>query len=189
MCKATQLILAIAVAASSAACERTREDTAQPAGTPPAAERPTGTSGTESADAQDFVNALGAGNMSEIDLGKLAQQKATSPDVKAFGEMLVTDHTKALDALKQAAGEQNLQVPAMVTAKQRELRDRLSLLSGGEFDRQFMSAMVAAHEATVKKLEDKADDAPDALQKFAVTVMPTVKQHLEKAKQINAKLT
>jgi putative membrane protein len=188
MCKATQLILALAVAASSTACERTR-DTAQPAGTPPAAERPTGTAGTESADAQEFVNALGAGNMSEIDLGKLAQQKATSPDVKAFGEMLVTDHTKALDALKQAAAEQNLRVPAMVTEKQRELRDRLSLLSGAEFDREFMSTMVTAHEATVKKLEDKADDTPDALQTFAVTVMPTVKQHLEKAKQINAKLT
>lgn len=188
MCKATQLILAIALALSAAACERPREDTAQPAGTTPAGEaRPTGTAGTD--DAQQFVNDLAAGNMSEIELGKLVQEKATSPEMKSFGERLVRDHSTALDALKEAASQMNLQVPAMVTEKHRELRDRLSMLSGNEFDRAFMSAMVEAHETTVEKLEDKADDDPDALQKFAVTVLPTVQQHLEQAKQIRDKLT
>jgi putative membrane protein len=188
MCKATQLILALAVVVSAAACDRPREDTAQPAATTPAGDRPTGTSGTDSGD-QQFVNDLAAGNMSEIELGKLAQENAGSPEVKSFGEMLVRDHTKALEALKQAAAQENLQVPAMVTEKHRELRDRLSMQSGAEFDRAFMDAMVAAHEATVEKLEDRADDNPDALQQFASTVLPTVKQHLEQAKPIRDKLT
>jgi putative membrane protein len=189
MCKATQLILALTFVVSSTACDRPREDTAQPAGTSPAGERPTGTSGTENGDAQKFVNDLGAGNMSEIELGKLAQEKAASPDVKTFGEMLVRDHTKALDALKEAATQQNLQVPAMVPEKKRELRDRLSMLSGHEFDREFMDAMIEAHGQTVEKLEDRADDTPDALQQFATTVLPTVQQHLDQAKKIRAKLT
>lgn len=189
MCKATQLILALALVISSTACERPREDTAQPAGTAPAGERATGTSGTDNGNAQTFVNDLATGNMSEIELGKLAQDKASSPDIKAFGEMLVRDHSKALDALKQAAATENLQVPAVVTEKKRELRDRLSLLSGNEFDREFMNAMVEAHEQTVEKLEDRADDNRDALQQFAATVLPTVKQHLEQAKQIREKLT
>jgi len=126
--------------------------------------------------------------MIEIDLGRLAQQKAASPDVKAFGEMLVRDHTKALDALKQAAAQQNLQVPAMVNEKHRELRDRLSMLTGSEFDRAYINAMVDAHEATVKKLEDRKDAGVDALQQFASTILPTVQQHLEQAKQIRDKL-
>jgi putative membrane protein len=189
MCKATQLILALALVISSTACERPREDTAQPAGTTPAGERPTGTSGTDSDDAQKFVNDLAAGNLSEIELGTLAQEKASSPEVKALGEMLVRDHTKALDALKQAAAEKTLQVPTMVPEKKRELRDRLSMLSGNEFDREFMDAMVEAHEQTVKKLEDRADDSSDPLQQFAATVLPTVQHHLEQAKEIRAKLT
>ena len=126
--------------------------------------------------------------MTEIDLGRLAQQKAASAEVKAFGEMLVRDHTKALDALKQAAAQQNLQVPAMVNEKHRELRDRLSMLTGSEFDRAYINAMVDAHEATVKKLEDRKDAGVDALQQFASTILPTVQQHLEQAKQIRDKL-
>jgi putative membrane protein len=188
MCKATQLILACAVAVSAVACDRPREETAQPAGTAPAGDaRPTGTSGTDN-DAQQFVNDLTAGNLSEIELGTLAQEKAASPEVKAFAEMLVRDHTQALDALKQAAAQQSLQVPTMVNEQKRELRDRLSLLSGGEFDRQFMTAMVDAHEATVRKLEDRKDDSPDALQQFATTVLPTVERHLAQARQIKDKL-
>ena len=135
------------------------------------------------------MNDLAAGNLSEIELGTLAQEKASSPEVKAFGEMLVRDRTKALDSLKQAAAEKTLQVPTMVPEKKRELRDRLSMLSGNEFDREFMDAMVEAHEQTVKKLEDRADDSPDPLQQFAATVLPTVQQHLEQAKEIRAKLT
>ena len=135
------------------------------------------------------MNDLAAGNLSEIELGTLAQEKASSPEVKAFGEMLVRDHTKALDSLKQAAAEKTLQVPTMVPEKKRELRDRLSMLSGNEFDREFMDAMVEAHEQTVTKLEDRADDSPDPLQQFAATVLPTVQQHLEQAKEIRAKLT
>jgi putative membrane protein len=189
MRKATQLILALAIAVSAAACERPAENTAPPAGTAPAADaRPTGTSG-ESADAQQFVNDLGSGNMTEIDLGRLAQQKAVSLEVRAFGEMLVRDHTKALDALKQAAATQNLQVPAMVNEKHRELRDRLSMLTGSEFDREFIGAMIDAHEATVKKLEDRKDAGADALQQFASTILPTVQQHLEQAKQIRDRQT
>ena len=187
MSNATKLILALAVAVSAAACERPAENTAPPAGTAPAADdaRPTGTSG-ESADAQQFVNDLGSGNMTEIDLGQVAQQKGASPEVKAFGEMLVRDHTKALDALKEAAAQQNLQVPAMVNEKHRELRDRLSILTGSEFDRAYIDAMIEAHEATVEKLEDRK--GADALSQFASTILPTVQQHLEQAKQIRGKL-
>lgn len=131
---------------------------------------------------------LVSGNTTEIELGRQTQQKAASPDVKAFGEMMVRDHTKALDALKDAAARQNLQVPTMVNEKHRELRDRLSMLSGTEFDLEYMNAMVEAHQATLKKLEDKADDGNDALQKFASTTLPTVRQHLERAEQIRAQL-
>jgi putative membrane protein len=190
MRKPIQVILAIAVVlTAAAACERPANEAAGTAGTSPAADaRPTGTAGDQRG-AQQFVNDLVSGNTTEIELGRQAQQKAASPDVKAFGEMMVRDHSKALDALKDAATRQNLQVPTMVNEKHRELRDRLSLLSGIEFDREYMDAMVEAHQATLKKLEDKADDVNDALQQFASTTLPTVQQHLDRARQIRDRMS
>jgi putative membrane protein len=187
MRKSRQLFFALALGATVVACERPASDTAGTPGTPPATARPAGTAG-EQGSPQQFVNDLVSGNTTEIELGRLAQQKAASPDVKAFGEMMVRDHSKALDALKQAAARQNLQGSAEINEQHRDLRERLSALTGNEFDREYMNAMVEAHEATVKKLEDKEDDAPDALQQFASTILPTVRQHLERARQIQEKV-
>jgi putative membrane protein len=192
MRKPRQLILAIAVATVAVACDRPANDRTPgaegTAGTPTADARPEGTSGEQN-DAQQFVTDLTSGNMTEIELGRIAQQKAPSPDVKAFGEMMVRDHTKALDALKQAAAKENLRVPAIVNAKHRELRERLSGLSGAEFAKEYMNAMVEAHQATVNKLEDIADDGPPALKEFASTILPTVRQHLERATEIRDKVS
>lgn len=177
-----QLILALAVTAAAVACERPAHDTVGTAGTAPDGARPTGTAG-DRRDAQQFTNDLGSGNMTEIELGRLAQQKAASPDVKAFGEMMVRDHTKALDALRQVADTQNLQVPAKIDEKNEELIDRLSAFSGGEFDREYMKAMVEKHEATLEKLEGKAADGSDPMQLFSSETLPTVRRHLEHAQQ------
>jgi putative membrane protein len=193
MRRSRQLILAIAVAAMAVACDRPASDRTSgaegTAGTTPAADtRPEGTSGEQS-DAQQFVTDLGSGNLNEIELGRIAQQKASSPDVKAFGEMMVRDHTKALDALKEAAAKENLRVPAIVNEKHRELRERLSALSGAEFDKEYMNAMVEAHQATVKKLEDMSGDRPAALKEFASTILPTVRQHLDRATQVRDRVS
>jgi putative membrane protein len=189
MCKPIQLILALALAATAAACEHPASDgTAGTAGTSPAADaRPTGTSGDQSDN--QFVKDLTSGNTTEVALGRVAQQKSASADVKAFGEMMVRDHTEALDALKQAAARQNIEVPAVVNEKHRDLRQRLAALTAKDFDREYMNAMVDAHEATVKKLKDRVDDGNDALSQFASTILPTVQHHLEQAKQIRDKLT
>jgi putative membrane protein len=191
MRKLILLILTLAVAIGAAACERPANEQSA-AGTAPAPSEPrdpgaVGTAG-EAADAQQTVNDLVSGNMTEVELGRLAQQKAASPDVKAFGEMMERDHGKALDALKAAAQKQNLRVPAVVNEKHRELRDRLSMLSGAEFDREFMKSMVEAHQATLQKL-DKLKDGSEPLNQFAATIQPTVQQHLERARQINGRLS
>src|SRR5947208_13566809 len=63
---------------------------------------------------QLFVQKAASGGMAEVEMGKIAQMKATNPEVKTFGEKLVTDHTKANDELKTAAREAGIEVPAKI---------------------------------------------------------------------------
>jgi putative membrane protein len=52
------------------------------------------------------------GGMAEVQLGKLAAEKATNPDVKQFGQRMVDDHGKANDELKTAASKESIDLPA-----------------------------------------------------------------------------
>jgi putative membrane protein len=106
---------------------------------------------------RDFIEESSAAGMAEVELGKLAAERAQSADVKQFAQMMVTDHTKAGDALKQVASRYNFTPPAEMAEKHRDLRDRLSRLQGAEFDREYMRAMVDGHEDVVDHLESRVD--------------------------------
>ena len=54
--------------------------------------------------------------MSEVELGQLAAQRASDPQVKQFAQRMVTDHGKANDELKQIAARKNVQLPADIPA-------------------------------------------------------------------------
>src|SRR5689334_15410130 len=90
-----------------------------------------------------FVTKAAQGGMAEVKLGNLAKEKAESPDVKNFGQTMVTDHTKAGDELKQIASSKNITLPTDIDAKDQAKYDRLSKLSGAAFDRAYMRDMVA----------------------------------------------
>jgi len=105
----------------------------------------------------DFVHDVAIANAAEIELGKMAQERASSPDVKKFGQMMVDDHTKAGTKLRALASQHGIPVPDQLDEKHRQLRDKLAGLTGTEFDRQYVSAMVDAHETVLDKLESRTD--------------------------------
>src|SRR3569832_1564497 len=84
---------------------------------------------------QNFVKKAAQGGMAEVELGKLATQKASSDDVKKFGQRMVDDHTKANDQLKQIAGSKGISLPTDLDAKDQALKDRLSKLDGEQLGR------------------------------------------------------
>ena len=112
---------------------------------------------TGQADARGFINDLTIANLAEVQLGKMAGQKASSSDVKSFGQMMVQDHTKANDELKQIATQLKVQPPAQLDQKHKDLSDKLSKLSGAEFDREYINAMVMGHEEVLGKLRARAE--------------------------------
>src|SRR4051795_10418438 len=85
-------------------------------------------------------------NMAEVQLGKMGVQQASSPEVKSFAQMMVTEHTKANEELKPIAQQLEVQAPAQLDEKHQAIADRLSKLQGAEFDKEYMKVMVQAHQ-------------------------------------------
>ncbi|MGB8985687.1 MAG: DUF4142 domain-containing protein, partial [Candidatus Sulfotelmatobacter sp.] len=99
-----------------------------------------GSSNSSSVSASDkkFVREAAQGGMAEVELGKLATEKASSPEVKKFGQRMVDDHSKANDQLKEVASSQGITLPSELSAKDEMTEERLSKLSGEQFDKAYM---------------------------------------------------
>jgi putative membrane protein len=136
-----------------------------------------------------FAKEAAIGGMAEVELGNLAKQKASSADVKQFGDRMVTDHTKGGDELKQWAQSKNITLPAELDSKHTMLRDRLGKLSGDAFDKAYMREMLSDHQHDVAafKHEATAGHDPD-LKAWAAKTLPTLQEHLKLAQSTAAKL-
>lgn len=142
-------------------------------------------SGQDRKSDQVFATQSAIAGMAEIKLGKIAQQQATNAKVKQFGQMMVTDHTKAGDELKAIAKAKGLALPTTLDPPHQATRDRLATLKGAEFDRAYMDAMVTGHQTVENTMRTEAESGADAeLKAFAMRTRPTVQTHLKMALQI-----
>jgi putative membrane protein len=134
-----------------------------------------------------FYKALAHGGLDEVELGQLAQKKATDPKVRDFGAMMVKDHSAANDDLKALAASKNVNIPEHVSATAEASKTKLHLLSGSAFDHYYVKNQISAHESTVSLLNKEIASGrdPDA-KAFAQKVLPTVKSHLQVINQIAA---
>jgi len=142
----------------------------------------------QSSDA-NFAMDAAQGGLAEVKLGKLAAAKAESPDLKAFGQQMVDDHSKANNQLKAVAQAQNMTLPADVNSAQQAMYDKLSKLSGSEFDKEYVKGMLKDHQEDVKKFarEEKTGKDPQ-IKSFAAETLPVIQGHLEKIKSIQSQM-
>lgn len=146
--------------------------------------------GSSSLNAMDrhFVKKAAQGGMAEVELGKLATEKAQSDEVKKFGQRMVDDHSKANDQLKQLASSKGITLPSDLDAKDKSTKDRLSKLSGEQFDRAYMKDMVKDHTKDVAEFKKASSNAKDAdIKSFASQTLPTLEDHLKEAQSIAPK--
>ena len=133
---------------------------------------------------QKFVMDAAKGGMAEVELGKLAQDKASSDQVKNFGKRMVDDHSKANDELQTLAKNKNITLPTDLDPKDKALKDRLSKLSGAAFDRAYMNAMLRDHRKDVNEFKMESSNGQDAdVKAFASKTLPTLEDHLKLAQQ------
>jgi putative membrane protein len=139
--------------------------------------------------APEFVAHAARDGIAEVELGKLASARAASEDVKQFARRMVDDHSKANDELKSLASSKNIPVPTETDAEHKMLMDKLGKVSGADFDRAFMDAMVTDHDHAVAKFRAFSERGDDPeLKKWAEKTLPTLQAHERMAKETAAKV-
>ena len=140
--------------------------------------------GVSKADAT-FIKKAAGGGMAEVELGRLATEKASNSDVKQFGQRMVDDHSKANDQLKQVAAEKHVTLPTSISAKDKATKAKLEALSGDQFDRAYMEDMVKDHKQDVAEFQKASKSARDSqIKDWASQTLPTLQDHLKEAQRI-----
>jgi len=140
-------------------------------------------------------------NQAELELSRMAQGKAENPEVKEYADMMVRDHTEALEKLRSAANVSEGQVP--LTKEHQEMYDKLARMTGGEFDTEYMNAMVRDHREAVQTFQHEAENADRGAKtrrqkpgtragtsdaSIAREMLPTLQKHLSGAEQLTKAL-
>ena len=140
------------------------------------------------ADHKFVMEAMEGGQM-EVELGKLAEQKASSDAVKQFGQRMATDHARAGQELAQLAAGKGVEVPTQPARKTQMEKDRLSKASGSTFDREYVKMMVKDHEEDVAAFKRESQQAQDPdLKAWVAKTLPTLEDHLKSIKQIESQV-
>ncbi len=133
-----------------------------------------------------FIKEAAIGNMAEVQLGEMAREKASAPEVKEFAARMVTDHSKALANLKAVAQAKGVELPNELDAKHKETAEKLSKLSGAEFDKAYMKEMRKDHKKDVSEFEEAAKEVKDPeLKGYVEKTLPVLKEHFAMAKDIS----
>jgi len=175
------LMIAGAVALAVSAVPAYTQTAQRPADQKPADQKATAAKSSD----EHFVMDAAHDGMAEVELGRMATEKASKDEVKKFGQRMVDDHSKAGDELKSIAQTKSITWPTDLDAKHKAVRDRLSKLSGEGFDRAYMQEMVAGHQKVAAMLKTESTSGKDPeVKAWAAKTLPTVEDHLKQAREV-----
>ena len=128
-----------------------------------------------------FILAAAQGGMTEVKLGELAAQKGMRDDVKAFGKMMVKDHTAINDDLKALAAQKGVTIPDGLDAKHQGMVDKMAALTDSEFDHAYITGMIKGHKMDAKEFKAESAETKDAdIKGFVDKSIPVVDEHLKR---------
>ncbi len=145
-------------------------------------------SGSMSSDSK-FAMEAAMGGLMEVELGRVAAQKGASDEVRQFGQRMVDDHSKANEQLMQVASSKGMTLPTALDAKHQAEMQKLSALSGEQFDKEYVKMMLKDHKKDVGEFQKEASRGADAdIKSFAATALPTLQEHLQMIQRISDKM-
>lgn len=140
-------------------------------------------------DDMDFMSTADLAGLAEVELGKLAQTKAQNAEVKKFAALMVTDHTKAGDELKALGKKKDFKPATEMDSNHKATMEKLKGLTGADFDKAYVNAMVDDHEDAVDLFKSHSESGKDPeLKAFAAKTLPVLQGHLNMIKDIKAKM-
>jgi putative membrane protein len=134
---------------------------------------------------ESFAKDAASGGMAAVKLGQLAQRKGASSSVKEFGKHMEMDHSKAGEQLQAVSSKNHISLPSEMSRSDQETYERLSKLSGPEFDKAYSEDMLTDHQKDVAAFKKEASSGknPD-IKQFASDTLPTLEHHLEMAQDL-----
>jgi len=136
------------------------------------------------------IHQLAIGNAAEIELGKLAQQKAQGQPAKGFAETMVRDHEATGKRLADLAEASGLPLPSGLDDEHRAMREHLDKLTGTAFDVTYIQGQIQDHQKTLHLLEHEIGSGQDqTLREFAADTLPKIRQHLQMAQDLAPTVT
>jgi len=131
----------------------------------------------------NFILAAAQGGMTEVKLGELASTNGMRDDVKEFGRMMVKDHTAINDDLKALAAQKGVTLPDSLDATHQAMVDKLTALTGSEFDDAYIAAMIKGHKKDARAFKAESTATQDAdIKSFLDKSIPVVEAHLQHVK-------
>jgi putative membrane protein len=131
--------------------------------------------------AKPFVTQAAIGDMYEVQAGMLAETKASSAGVKAFGSHMVAAHTQTTANLKAALKKSGSDVTPLsqIDSKHQKMLDQLQATSGSDFDQTYLGQQEAAHQDALKLMQTYSESGDnDALKQAAAKTTRLVKSHI-----------
>ncbi|MFB3901832.1 MAG: DUF4142 domain-containing protein [Acidobacteriota bacterium] len=133
---------------------------------------------------QKFLEAAALGAIVEVRLGELAIQRTGNQVVRDFAKRMVIAYSQGAKEVKELAERKGINCPTELDDKHQQTVERLSELSGPDFDRAYMTEMVEAHERDIKAFENQGATGQDRdIKKWASRTLPKLREHLEVARQ------
>jgi len=127
-----------------------------------------------------FIQAAAQGGMTEVKLGELASRTGQRDDVKQFGQRMVKDHGGINDDLKALAAQKGVTLPDLLDAEHQGMVDKMSALSGSDFDNAYIAGMIKDHKTDAKAFKDESSATTDAdVKGFVDKTIPVVNEHLK----------
>ncbi|MFD2965433.1 MULTISPECIES: DUF4142 domain-containing protein [Olivibacter] len=147
----------------------------------------TDTTAAQTEDAK-FATEAASGGLAEVELGKLAEQKASDAKVKEFGAMMVKDHSKANEELKALAAKKNIALPAAPAEEKQKKMQEISAKTGADFDKAYVEEMLADHKKDVTLFEEASNRVQDPeMKQFIDKTLPVLRTHLDHIQKIAEK--
>ena len=138
---------------------------------------------------QQFLKKAADDNLVEVEMARLALQKASSQQVKSFAQTVVKDNGKARDQLEKISSSKRVDLPKGLSAKNKAIKDRLAKFSGEQFENAYMAEMLKDHKEDVATFSRERNSAQDMdIKEFADKSLPTLESHLKQAEGIAPEL-
>jgi len=142
-------------------------------------------------DTKEFVHKAAAAGQDEVQMGQLGAQKATNPEVKAYAQKMVTDHTKANKQLMDAAQSKNIDLPKGPDLMHKGMMEKMDHQKADQdFDKDFMQSMVKDHKKAVDLYQTAANskDVDPEFRALAQKTLPKLQEHLQEAQELERKV-